>query len=157
MPVEPSFEDSAATTTGSLRSDGCVLPTGMAASSSSSGSHVLSSGVAEELSEGRSVMNGRSVGNDLNDAGYEADNENVRVSVPTVPRTCWDAQTDMVASVMSSIVDSILSSRTEFGLFANRFLRGPPIEQSGRIRDIFPLPRVSQVRLLVDTSLGMST
>ena len=70
MAVEPGFEGSAATTTGSLRSDGCVLPTGVAASSSSSGSHVLSSGVAEELSEGRLVMNGRSVGDDLNDAGY---------------------------------------------------------------------------------------
>lgn len=63
-----------------------------------------------------------------------------------------EAQPSSAVRLLMSVVESITTSKTRFGIYAKQYIFDVGVKHEGRIRDIFPLPRV---RVLMAMPPGM--
>ena len=89
---------------------------------------------------------------------WDADDEGGDVcGVPCVACVAPPIGTLPAIDMLLSLVKLILASKTEFGCYACRFMRGASKQHVGRIRDVFPLPRIASLTDLgsIETSTAM--
>ena len=102
----------------------------------------------EEPSESSSVTSG------ADSSDYVGDDERgMGVGVPNqigITGNC----AKVLPNRFNLLIKSVVDSRTPFGRFAKEYVLGSSVEYNGRIRDIFPIPRVKCILKYVDGPLS---
>ena len=76
-------------------------------------------------------------------SGYDGGDEmGERIGVPCSNAMQRPSESGEVTRIFADLLSSILESGTEFGNHARTYLREKPIAYHGRIRDLFPMPRI---------------